>query len=104
MIVIAWVLRFLHNLRDSRDQRVSDNLSLEELRKAKLVLLGCVQKRDVGKKNYALNQSLSLPKTSSLQKLTPFIGEEDLWDISLWDYNTVFGIIRTCNKCHGLTS
>ena len=78
--VVAWVLRFLSNLRRSKVQSpcVSGGLSYEELERAKLKILTYVQQKEYSKELHALRKGLPVPKGSSLQKLSPFIGGDGL--------------------------
>jgi len=73
--VTAWVLRFISNLRS---EKVSGELSYNELTKAKNFLFRHTQKRAYGTEFEKLKAGKNLSKSSSLYKLDPFIGKDNL--------------------------
>ena len=74
--VVAWVMRFVQKLRHSCES--NNDLTVDEMQSAKLKLIGCVQRSFFLMEFEALRQGRYVPKTSSLYKLNPFIGEDQL--------------------------
>ena len=75
--VVAWVMRFVQKLRHSCES--NNDLTVDEMQSAKLKLIGCVQRSFFLMEFEALRQGRYIcPKTSSLYKLNPFIGEDQL--------------------------
>lgn len=76
----AWVLRFVHNARLSRDDpaRCSGPLSVEELRTAESAILRESQYHSFRRELEKIKRSGQVPKGSCLQHLTPFIDSAGL--------------------------
>ena len=77
MRVVAWVMRFLGNVR-CKSVRRSGDLSQEELAQSKVVLLKHSQEEAFREELCLLKKGAPLPKRSPLAKLTPFIDQEGL--------------------------
>ena len=78
MRVLGWVRRFVFNVKAAREQRVHGDLSFSELCEAKLSLLKYVQTHAFPKELQALQSDQAVPRRSSIQKLSPFIGKDGL--------------------------
>ena len=76
--VVAYVLRFVNNLRKRSEYRNSPELSFSELCKAKQALILDCQKNSFANEYISLSQQQSLLKGSPLFKLTPCIGSDGL--------------------------
>ena len=77
MRVMSYVLRFVHNLRVSADQRRQGDLSFKELSEAKFHLLKQAQSvsdREVK----ALKNGEPVSRSSPIFKLSPFLGQDGL--------------------------
>ena len=77
MRVIAWVLRFVNNLKSKQNVRL-DELTYSELCAAKERLLLCVQQEAYDMEITLLKRGKTVPKSSSIVKLSPFMGEDGL--------------------------
>ncbi len=77
MRVVGWVLRFIRNVRN-QSCPVSGKLTFTELCQAKVVLIHSVQVEQYSREFEALNGGRSVPKTSSIFKLSPFVGKDGL--------------------------
>ena len=75
MRVMAYVLRFC---RCVRGKRTVGDLSFNELTEAKFALLRVTQSAAYGKELNALQGGSPLPNSSSIKKLSPFLGENGL--------------------------
>ena len=73
--VIAWVLRFLHNVKFSRQKKI-DELSIEELTVAKLHLLKYAQQQEYSSELNSLKKGTEVSRHSPIFKLNPFLGHE----------------------------
>ena len=71
MRVHGWLQRLIHNVRSVKDARCRGDLSFTELTDAKLKLLKFVQNEEYAHEKF-------VPRTSSLLKLSPFVGEDGL--------------------------
>ena len=76
--VVAWVSRFCRNAQSARQNRSAGELSAEEIASARHLLLREAQRQDFAAEFSALEQGKSVPKSSSVYRLTPFIGEDGL--------------------------
>ena len=76
--VVAWVMRFTYNTRKARSHRKHGELSYEELTQAKHELIVNVQQVEYGEEIASLRRGLSIPKTSSIAKLSPLLSQEGL--------------------------
>ena len=76
--VVAWVQRFVCNMRKTKEGRVVGDLTYDELQAAKHQLIQCVQEDQYATELAALRHGRSVPKSSSIVKLTPFIAEDGL--------------------------
>lgn len=70
--VVAWVLRVTHTCQDEGE------LTLEELEKAKLVLLRDAQVQSYPQEVEGLQTGVSVSKKSKIYKLSPFLDEDGL--------------------------
>ena len=72
--VAAWFLRFVHNARTKLEERCYDSLlNCEELRVAELFVIKDVQRISFAKELQIIRTNDSLPKSSPLASLSPFI-------------------------------
>ena len=78
MRVVAYVRRFVNNMRKSRSERQIDDLTFQELQDAKHALIKEVQKHAFANELSALNQERPIAKNSSLAKLSPFVDDSGL--------------------------
>ena len=77
--VVAWVFRYISNLKLTRVERqLTSDLTFEELRCASYQLIHSVQQHEITVEISALKEGRSIPKTSALARLTPFLGEDGL--------------------------
>ena len=76
--IVAWVSRFVSNLRVAYAQRQLSSLSLNEMQAAKYLLIKDVQGFEYQEEIQALKQGAALPKKSTLYKLSPFIAADGL--------------------------
>lgn len=76
--VVAWVQRFLCNVRKKTDVRLFGEISYEEMKDAKLLLLQQVQSREFPEEVRALREGRPISKSSSLYKLTPYLADDNL--------------------------
>ena len=76
--VTAWVMRFIQNARMCRAQRVNGELTGEEIHAAEVVLVSQEQMLVFPDECRRLSQGLSVPKSSSIFKLAPFLGGDGL--------------------------
>jgi len=76
MRIAAYVLRFIDNTRYHK--RTTGELTLEELEKAKKVLIGHTQQVVYGAEIEDLKQGRRVAKSSPLVNLSPLIGRDDL--------------------------
>ncbi len=77
MRVVGWLLRFIHNVRIPSHSGGAE-LTFAELCRAKVVLLHSVQVQHYLQELEALTNGRSVPKSSSIFRLNPFIGEDGL--------------------------
>ena len=79
--VVAWVLRFIHNVRKHgkcSDQKRKGDLSIAEMQSAQKCLIKNIQSCEFHTEMKAMEKGVLLPKTSSLTKLSPFLAEDGL--------------------------
>ena len=77
--VVAWVLRYISNLKLTRVERqLTSDLTFEELKCARYQLILSVQQHEFAVEISALKEGRPIPKTSALARLTPFLGEDGL--------------------------
>ena len=77
--VVAWVLRYISNLKLTRVERqLTSDLTFEELKCARYHLILSVQQHEFAVEISALKEGRTIPKTSALARLTPFLGEDGL--------------------------
>ena len=77
--VVAWVLRYISNLKLTRVERqLTSDLTFEELKCARYQLIHSMQRHEFAVEISALKEGWSIPKTSALARLTPFLGEDGL--------------------------
>ena len=76
--VVGWLLRFRHNVKGPQSHRIVGELKLEELDKAKFMLIRCVQQQEYGPEFEALLKGHQVSKSSSISKLSPFVGKDGL--------------------------
>ena len=76
--VVAWVQRFECNIKKTKECQVVGDLTYDELQAAKHQLIQCVQEDQYATKLVALRQGRSVPKSSFIVKLAPFIAEDGL--------------------------
>lgn len=76
--VVGWLLRFSHNVRSPSPLRKSGDLTLDELNSARSVLIRCTQQQEYGSELESLHKGHLVAKSSSIAKLSPFIGEDGL--------------------------
>ena len=76
--VVAWVRRFLFNVRESRVQRRGGEVTYRELQDAQRLLFQKVQEQEFSDELWALKQGQSVSKSSPLFKLTPYIADDGL--------------------------
>ena len=75
--IMAWVLRFIHNVRSKRDGHGGE-LTFEEMEAAKLHLFRYVQQQEFAEELCFVSQGRTPPKGSPLHKLSPFLDEAGL--------------------------
>ena len=78
MRVFGWLQRFIHNVRSVKDVRCHGDLSFTELTDAKLKLLKFVQNEEYAHELITIQNEKFVPRTSSLLKLSPFVGDDGL--------------------------
>ena len=76
--VVGWVCRFVHNLRVQKVDRVSGDLTLEELQGAKTLIFRITQETDFSEEILSVQKGHRVSKKSSLFKLLPFLDDEGL--------------------------
>ena len=76
--VVGWVCRFVHNLRVQKVDRVSGDLTLEELQGAKTLIFRITQETDFSEEILSVQKGHMVSKKSSLFKLLPFLDDEGL--------------------------
>ena len=76
--VMAWILRFAHNINPQREIKYSGHLTVPELQKAEQQLLAVAQAQDFPEELIALRSNKKLPKASKLYHLFPFIDNAGL--------------------------
>ena len=75
--VVAWVLRFIHNVRNKSQVRKGD-LVFSEMSEAKMKVFQLVQQCHYQNELTALKQGKEIPKNSSIRNLNPFLGKDGL--------------------------
>ena len=78
MRVMAYVQRFIQNLKVRQEERQVGDLSFHELDRARFLLLEEAQIHHFNKELKALRNGQSVPRDSPIQKLSPFLGEDGL--------------------------
>ena len=76
--VMAWMGRFVQNSLVEKKGRVVGELSFQELENAKITLLRLSQSLAFGSEIQILKENLSVPRKSSLYKLSPFLDDKGL--------------------------
>ena len=76
--VVGWILRFVRNLRSSKEDRKFSDLSFDELELAKSSLLKVVQRQEFPEEVKSLETGLPVRKDSPLYKLSPYIDKVGL--------------------------
>jgi hypothetical protein len=76
--VVGWILRFVKNCRSPLGERLSGNLSLVELERAKSFLIRSAQSTEYAQEIEALQKGESVPNSSKLRKLSPVLDENGL--------------------------
>ena len=76
--VVAWVRRFCRNARSARQRCALPDLSADEIVSARHVLLRETQRQSFAVELRALQQGKEVPRSSSVYRLTPFVGEDGL--------------------------
>ena len=74
--VVAWVQRFIQNLKSSPTDRRKGDLSFDELQAAKQCLIRAEQENAFSAELDALRKGRKIPKCSLLVKLSPFVAED----------------------------
>ena len=74
--VVAWVQRFIQNLKSSLADRWKGDLSFDELQAAKQWLIRAEQENAFSAELDALRKGRKIPKCSPLVKLSPFVAED----------------------------
>ena len=74
--VVAWVQRFIQNLKSSPTDRRKGDLSFDELQAAKQCLIRAEQENAFSAELDALRKGRKIPKCSPLVKLSPFVAED----------------------------
>ena len=75
--IMAWVLRFIHNVRSKRDGHGGE-LTFEEMEAVKLRLFRYVQQQEFAEELCCVSQGRAPPKGSPLHKLSPLLHEAGL--------------------------
>ena len=78
MRVMAYIQRFIQNLKVRREQRKLGDLTYHELDRARFLLLEEAQMSHFSKELKALKNRQPVPRDSPIQKLSPFLGEDGL--------------------------
>lgn len=77
--IVGYVCRFCQNLwRQVSDRVVGSDLSHEELMNAKVVMFRCIQKEHYFTEFLALRKNGSVPNTSPIASLNPFLAEDEI--------------------------
>ena len=76
--VLTWVFRFINNSRTRHTRSATKTLSPDELERGRLFLLQQVQNEHFKEELADLRQDKLVKKTSSIYKLSPFIGKDGL--------------------------
>ena len=98
MRIMAWVLRFINNLKRKKKGQTGD-LNLEELEKGKECILQFDQRHNFPEEYKEIKKGKSLQKSSKLYKLNPFLDEKGLLRVksrlqrSLLSYNEKFPLL-----------
>ena len=79
--ITAWVLKFMANSRLPKTQRITDELSFDELCKAKVQIFRNVQNIAYLTEFTALQQGKRIPKSSPIFQLSPFVGQGGLLQV-----------------------
>ena len=74
--VIAWIMRFLSNVRLDSEDRQRDSLTVEELKDSEKVVVKDVQATSFNQEISMLSKGKSLPDSNRLSALCPFIDSE----------------------------
>ena len=74
--VVAWVQRFIQNLKSSPADRQKGDLSFDELQAGKQCLIRAEQKNAFSAELDALRKGCKIPECSPLVKLSPFVAED----------------------------
>lgn len=78
--IIAYCLRFIHHTH-SRTKPITNELSVEELRKSEVVLIKLSQQRSFNAEISDLKKNGQVNRKSKLLSLVPFLGENDLVNV-----------------------
>ena len=76
--IVAWVLRYLNNLKANTADRQCGDLTFAELSVAKVALLKCVQEQEYFELSRSLRQGSPVPKSSTIYKLSPYLDSHGL--------------------------
>ena len=76
--VCAWVLRFVQNCRSSRQERLSESLSPEEIENAEILIILEAQQAAFTEEYLALQENKWISKKSRLRTLVPLLDEDGL--------------------------
>ncbi|XP_013390867.1 uncharacterized protein LOC106159196 [Lingula anatina] len=76
--IMAWVLRFIGNLKASKEAHCTEDLTLMELQEAKVHLISVVQRENFSEEIACVLEKQSVSKKSPLFKLSPFIDGDGL--------------------------
>ena len=76
--VVGWVLRFVHNTQATKSELRKGDLTFRELELAKAKLLHCTQRDEYDRELECLKQGRPIPKSSPINRLSPFIDGEGL--------------------------
>ncbi|KAJ8031123.1 hypothetical protein HOLleu_27748 [Holothuria leucospilota] len=77
--IVGYVCRFCQNLRRQiSDRVVGSDLSHEELMNAKVVMFRCIQKEHYFMEFLALRKNGSVPNTTPIASLNPYLAEDEI--------------------------
>jgi len=80
--VTAFCLRFFENLKVSKNKRLLEDLSVDELNKGLLVLCNIVQNNDFADEINALKANKLIPRNSTIACLNPFLDDNGVLRVS----------------------
>ena len=75
--VTAYVNRYIHNISNSKENRINGSLLADEIHQAQIQWLQCVQQNHFKEERKLLQEGKPVKKTSHILKLTPIYDERD---------------------------